>query len=74
MHGTVARPHGWHFFVTHSDGSSNHYTLEALERRFELGVRGATWEAAALVQAVAHLADGRVVAHFNGDRVASAAP
>ncbi|HXH22090.1 MAG TPA: hypothetical protein VNN10_08675 [Dehalococcoidia bacterium] len=74
MHATTIGHYGWHFFVTKRDGSRDHYTLEALDQQFQLGVRGATWEASVLARQVARLTGGEVEVTFNGVPISTASP
>ncbi len=62
---------GWHFVLVRPDGTEQRYSLQALDRHFDLGLRGAAWEAAALTARVGYLSGARVEAWFNGTRLAA---
>ncbi len=68
------RPYGWHFALTHADGATEDYTLEGLDRRFNLGIRGSALEVAFLARQVAALSEATVSAYFNGALMATASP
>jgi hypothetical protein len=72
MHATASGRYGWHFFVTKPDGSRDHYTIESLDRSFELGIKGSAWEANVLASQVARMARAEVEATFNGVLIAAA--
>jgi len=62
---------GWEFLLLRPDGTAQRYSLPALDRHFDLSLRGATWEAAALSARVGYLSGARVEAWFNGSRLAA---
>jgi hypothetical protein len=74
MHDTAARPYGWTFLLTATDGSEELHTLESLDRHFQLGLRGATWEASVVARQVARITHARVEASYNGVMLAVGDP
>jgi hypothetical protein len=74
MHDVAARPYGWSFLLTATNGVEEVYTLDLLDRVYQLGLRGATWEASTVAKQVARIAGARVEAAYNGITLAVAEP
>jgi hypothetical protein len=62
---------GWQFIISREDGSPVRASLADLDKRLDLGLRGASLEINALLEAVVEKTGARAEAYFNGRRLAA---
>ncbi|HEY7268191.1 MAG TPA: hypothetical protein VH951_00055 [Dehalococcoidia bacterium] len=74
MHDVSARPYGWTFLLMAPNGVEEIFTLDSLDRQFQLGLRGSTWEASVVAKQVARITRAHVEASYNGVKLAEADP
>lgn len=59
-------PRGWQFLIGGEADAAEILSLESLDHRFKLGLRGSAWEANELTKRVAALVGSDVVAFYDG--------